>query len=195
MKQISTFNTKKDRTSLLFYMIFIIGGIGAGAFLSGKSQLSASVWINQQLFTRTFSMRDSLNTLVSLFLYLGAAFLTGLFAFGRPCGLALLVYRGIGIGVSAGLMYVMYGRGAVVPVIITFLPRAASAAFIAAVSIRESARNSRSILAFCMNRYDSGESSISFKLYCLRYIVLFIFSIFISAADGAVLYLYGSVRR
>ena len=127
MKNISTFNNKKDRTSLLFYMIFIIIGISMGAFIAGKSQMSASVWINQQLYTQSFSWSDSLHTFASLLLFLAAAYFAGLFAFGRLFGLSLLVYRGIGIGVSAGLMYAMYARGAVIPVIFTFLPRAAAA--------------------------------------------------------------------
>lgn len=195
MKQISTFNNKKDGTSLLFYMIFIIIGIAIGAFIAGKGRFSASVWINQMLFTQSFSWRTSLHTFISLLLFLGAAYLAGLFAFGRACGLALLIYRGIGIGVSAAMMYVVYGKGAVLSVVFTFLPRAAAAAFIAAVSVRESVRNSRAILAFCTNKYNSSENSISFKLYCLRFIVLIIFSIFISAADGAILHLYSSFRR
>ena len=195
MKQISTFNNKKDGTSLLFYMIFVIIGIAIGAFIAGKSWLSASVWVNQMLYTQSFSWRDSLHTFVSLLLFLGAAYLAGLFAFGRACGLALLMYRGIGIGVSAALMYVMYGKAAVLPVVFTFLPRASASAFIAAVAVRESVRNSRAILAFCMNEYDSSENSVSFKLYCLRFIVLIIFSILISAADGAVIHLYSSLSR
>lgn len=195
MKQISTFNTKKDGTSLLFYMIFIIIGIAIGAFISDKSHFSAFIWINQSLFTKSFPLRDSMNTLLSLILFLGAAYLTGLFAFGRACGLVLLIYRGIGIGVSAALMYVMYGKSAIVPVMITFLPKATAAAFIAAVAVRESVRNSRAIFAFCINRYDSSEKSISFKLYCLRFIVLIIFSIFISAVDGALVHLYCSFSR
>ena len=195
MKQISTFNNKKGGTSLLFYMVFIIIGIAIGAFIAEKSRLSASVWVNQILFTHSFSCRDSLHTFISLLLFLGAAYLAGLFAFGRACGLALLIYRGIGIGVSAALMYVMYGKGAVLPVVFTFLPRAAAVAFIAAVAVRESVRNSRAILAFCMNRYDGSENSVSFKLYCLRFIVLIIFSILISAADGVVIHLYSSFSR
>lgn len=195
MKQISTFNNKKDGTSLPFYMVFVIIGIAIGAFIAEKSRLSASVWINQMLYTKSFSWRDSLHTLVSLLLFLGAAYLSGLFAFGRACGLALLMYRGIGIGVSAALMYVIYGKAAVLPVVFTFLPRASAAAFIADVAVRESVRNSRAILAFCMNRYDESENSVSFKLYCLRFIVLIIFSILISAADGAVIHLYSSFSR
>ena len=117
MKQISTFNNKKDGTSLPFYMVFVIIGIAIGAFIAEKSRLSASVWINQMLYTQSFSWRDSLHTFVSLLLFLGAAYLAGLFAFGRACGLALLMYRGIGIGVSAALMYVIYGKSAVLPVV------------------------------------------------------------------------------
>lgn len=195
MKQISTFNSQKDGTSLFFYMIFIIIGIAAGAFIAGRYQFSDTVWIDQSLFTRAFSLRSSLNTFVSLFLFLAAAYLAGLFAFGRACGLALLIYRGIGIGASAAMMYDVYGTNGVLPVMFTFLPRAASAAFIAALSVRESNRNSRAILAFCTNKINSSENYISFKLYCLRFIVLIIFSIFISAADGAILHLYSSFRR
>ena len=195
MKQISTFNNKKDRTNLCFYMIFIIIGIAAGAVIAGKSKLSGSILINQSLCTQYFSWKDSLNTFVSLLIFLAAAYFAGLFAFGRACGLAMLIYRGMGIGVSAAMMYVIYGKGAVIPVVLTFLPRAAAAAFIAAVAVRESVRNSRAILAFCMNRYDSSENCIRFKLYCLRFIGLIIFSIFFSAADGAIVHLYSSMLR
>lgn len=195
MKQISTFNTKKDRTSLVFYMIFIIIGIATGAILAYKSHFSACIWINQCLFTMSFPLRDSVNTLLSLIIFLGAAYLSGLFAFGQVCGFILLIYRGIGIGVSASLMYAMYGKSAIIPVIITFLPKASAVVFIASVAIRESVRNSRAIFEFCISGYDSSEKSVSFKLYCLRFIVLIIFSILISAADGALVHFYCSFSR
>ena len=105
------------------------------------------------------------------------------------------MYRGIGIGASAGLMYIINGESAILPLILTFLPRATAVAFIAAVAVRESVRNSKALLAFCVNRYDNGENSISFKLYCIKYIVLIFFSIFISAADGAIACLYSSMHR
>ena len=195
MKQISTFNCQKKRTSLLFYMIFIIAGVFIGALIAGKNSLSASVLINQKLYLNAFSWHDSIYIFVSLFLFLCGAYFTGLFVFGQVCGIVLLMYRGIGIGASAGLMYIIHGESAILPLILTFLPRATGIAFISAVAVRESVHNSKALLAFCVNSYDKGENSISFKLYCIRYIVLMIFSIFISVADGAIAYLYSSMHR
>ena len=195
MRQINTFNCQKKRTSLLFYMIFIIAGVFIGALIAEKNSLSASVLINQKLYTNSFSWHDSTHTLVSLLIFLCAAYFTGLFVFGQACGIVLLMYRGIGIDASTGLMYIIHSESAIIPLILTFLPRATAAAFIAALAVRESVHNSKALLAFCVNSYDKGENSISFKLYCIRYIVLMIFSIFISVADGAIAYLYSSMHR
>jgi len=194
MKQISTFNNnRKGRTSLLFYITFIIIGIVSGAFISEKESLSSCVWINQ-----CFQMQKSVRSfflLASMILFLFAAFLAGLSAVGQPFGLLLLVYRGVGIGVSAGAMYALRGQDAILPVIITFLPIASAVSVISALAVRESVRNSGIIFSFCLSRSEDSYDRPSFRLYCVRFIVLIIFSIFASAVNEVIIRLYISVRR
>ena len=130
-----------------------------------------------------------------MILFLFAAFLAGLSAVGQPFGLLLLVYRGVGIGVSAGAMYALRGQDAILPVIITFLPIASAVSVISALAVRESVRNSGIIFSFCLSRSEDSYDRPSFRLYCVRFIVLIIFSIFASAVNEVIIRLYISVRR
>lgn len=176
-------------------MIFVLCGIVIGSFAADRCNAASDLLIGQRMLTEGGAWHTFIGTFMSIGVFLLAAFAAGLSVFGAPCGLALLVLRGIGIGASVASMYLVYGKGAVLPVLVTVLPRSAAAAFIAVISVREAVRNSGALLAFCLDTETRGERQISFRLYCIRFVVLILFSIFISAADGAIVHFYASLHK
>ena len=61
---------------------------------------------------------------------------SGFFVFGQPIGVALLVWRGVGIGISVAEMYKIHGAGAIPEVIMLILPKAFVSAIVAVLAIR-----------------------------------------------------------
>jgi hypothetical protein len=133
-------------------------------------------------------------TFLSLVLFVFAAFLFGLSAVGQPFGLALLIYRGIGIGVSVTTLYAVFGTGSVMRVLVLVFPKALAVSAISVLAVRETVRSSNSLLSYCVkSEHDDNRNSI--RLYSLKFVVLILLSLLISAADGGVNYLYSAVSR
>ena len=121
-------------------------------------------------------------TLLSSLIFLSAAFLSGTFVFGQPVGMALLIYRGIGIGVSVSSVYSAGGIKSLPVVAVLILPFALADLFIAAVAIREVVRSSNGLLRFMLYGEKRSSERSGFRLYCIKFTVLAFISFIISLA-------------
>ena len=194
MKKISTISEK--RTSLTVYMMIIAAGIGIGAFLAKYSSLADNHFVNQfflvsQNDTEVAALIAG-NFLISS-LVVTAAFLFGASAVGQPFGVLLLIYRGIGIGISSSAMYLSAGTKAILPVAVIVIPVAIAFSAVAALAVRENVHNSCMIFSCCFGRSINDGARLSLKLILIKYIVLVILSLIISFADGGLCFLYNSV--
>ena len=197
MKHISTFNSTRSGTSCFVYVIFIIIGVAAGSFIAIKHSIVGSVWIEQGFMPVTGCSVYAVirNTFLSLTLFVSAAFLFGLSAVGQPFGLALLVYRGIGIGASVTTVYALMGKKALLRVLVLVFPKALAVTAISVLAVRETFRSSNYLLSYIAKRNERDDNRNSIKLYGLKFIVLILLSLLISAADGGINYLYSAVSR
>lgn len=126
------------------------------------------------------------NTFFSSALFIAAAYLAGLFAFGQPVGIALLVYRGFGIGAASASLYSSEGVGAALKVTLQLMPSALAFTGIAILAVRELLRVSTAILHLWSKGELRDEKLIDLRLYSVKYAVLLLLSAIISLADGAV---------
>ena len=126
-------------------------------------------------------------TLLSELLFLAAVFLLGAFAFGQAAGAAMLVYRGVGIGVSVSQMYSAGGLRSVPAV------AALAVSLIAILAVREAMRSSNRILLFFASGKSIGSERRGLRMYCIRFAVLIIISLFISAADSLLNYIFAGL--
>lgn len=198
MKHISTFNSTRTGTSFRVYMIFIIIGVAVGSFITVKHNISGSLWITQGFMSvggdvpiYTVMKRDVL----SLILFVSAAFLLGLSAVGQPVGLAMLIYRGIGIGASSATVYALLGKKGLLHIAALIIPKALAFSVISILAVRELIRSSNLLFGFYFKRDIRDDNRNSVRLYAVKFIVLIIMSLFISAADGGARYLYSAVGR
>ena len=196
VKQISTFSeNNRNRTSLLPYLSLIIIGVIIGSFMNGRSFFSNSTFIEQCFIpsdnnTSVFILIKE--TFLWAMIFTVCAFCIGLCAFGIIPGVILLLYRGAGIGMSISCIYTDYGRASLFPAA-AVIPKAAAFSVIAAMSVRESFKFSRGILNYCIKGDICADKAGSFRLYCVKFIVLIILSLFISAADGGLNYILAKV--
>ena len=195
MKTVSTIALR--RTSLSIYILFIITGVVIGSFIAKYTSLPSYVTVNQffllpkdgfnvfQLITGTF---------ITSLCFVTTAFFFGLCAVGQPFELLLLLYRGIGMGISAAAVYMTYGKAGIVTVLITVLPKAVAFSLVTAVAAREGIRSSCAVFSYCFLRKEHDRPQGGVKLFMIKYSFLVLISLFISFADGAVCSFYLSRR-
>ncbi len=194
MKHKKELTHTESRTRCLLLMdILILAGVTAGAFLAafrGTDEL----WLHQR-----FSPIYSGNTLLEVFgntflisgMFLAAEFLFGFFSCGQPVGLALLVFRGFGIGAAVAQMYMSGGFGAVVPVLVLVVPKALAVSFVTALGAREMLKMSNVQFRFLFrDELPDEKISRAVKLYFIKFIVLLLLILFIAMADSALNYIF-----
>lgn len=195
MKTVSTISLR--RTSLSVYILFIITGMLIGTFIAKYTSLSSYVTINHFFLLPQDSLKASrliIGTFLTSLCFITSAFFFGLCAIGQPFELLLLLYRGIGIGVSAASFYITYGKAGIAPVLITILPKATAFSIVTAVAAREGIRLSCSVFSYCFLRNEHTPPHGGIKMLIIKYSFLVLISLLISFADGTVYSLYLSRR-
>lgn len=189
MKHISYIGNRSRKTSIILLSILVIIGIITGSIYQTVKMPEPSYWLHQY-FAPVFKginlfeyMRNGIFISIA---FTALVFLLGFFAFGQPFGIALLVYRGFGIGASAALMYTLYGGKAFVLILITVLPKAAALTFIAVLAVRELIRASVFSLSCWISENGNDSKCMSIQLYCLKFIVLAVMVIIAAAVDAAI---------
>lgn len=189
--------TESRRIAILLLNAVVIAGITAGSLMAVKmniAEFSENPWLHQY-FNPVYSGNTVLevfkNTLYPMTLYLTAVFVLGFCSVGQPVAVALLIYKGMGIGLSAGAMYVASGAQAIIPVIALVVPKALAVTFIAVLSARESMRLSGAQLRFLFRQKIPEEKmSNTLKLYCIKFIVLMLFAVAEAVADSLMNYIF-----
>ncbi len=189
--------TESRRIAILLLNVVVIAGITAGSLMAVKMnfiEFSENSWLHQY-FNPVYSGNTVLevfrNTLYPMALFLTAAFVLGFFSVGQPLAAALLIYKGIGIGLSAGAMYAVSGTEAIIPVMVLVVPKALAVTFISVLSVRESIRLSG--IQFCFlfrGKTPEEKMSNTIKLYCIKFIVLGLFTAVTAVADSLMNYIF-----
>lgn len=129
------------------------------------------------------------NTLVSSLIFIVTAFFSGLFAFGQPVGIMLIIVKGAEIGMSAAFIYAEKGLSAIPAVMMLNVPKAVALSAVAVLAVREVIRNSLALLHFLTSGEHSSEQ-VNLKLYCLKYLILIVIIFIISMADSLMNYIF-----
>lgn len=132
-------------------------------------------------------------TFISSLIFIAAAFLSGLFAFGQPLGIALIIGKGAEIGLSAVMMYSVKGISALPAVFLLNLPKSVAVSVVMILAVREVIRSSMSVLHGLISdrEYDSERADL--KLYCIKFIVLIVIIFIISVADSLLNYIFAGI--
>lgn len=189
--------TESRRLCLLILNMVVLAGVAIGAVIAVKGQNTAitETSLMHQYFTPSLSGNTVLdvfrNTFVSSVIYLAIVFILGFFSLGQPLGIALLVHRGIGIGMSAAMMYINSGIEAIPAVLLLFLPKALVLAFIAVLSVRELLKLSCIQFSFVFREKTYEEKmKRTVKLYCIKFAVLAVFVMLAAVADSVLNYIF-----
>ena len=132
------------------------------------------------------------NTFLSLGIFTVVSFFIGLSAFGQPAGLLMLIYRGFGIGMAVSSVYLSKGIHGISTVFVLILPACIAIIIISLLAVREIMRFSKSIFMFMIS--DNSHTEKSFRMYCLEFFVLVIFSFVIAVFATVMNYIFSGLR-
>lgn len=173
---------------LLPLLLTELAGIAAGSFISLYIRENAIFrrYICPELFGGT-PLEIFTGTLVTLLVFLIAAFFFGLCVFGQPFGVALLICLGAECACSAALIYAERGISGLPLVLILNFPKTVVVSLVGILAVRELMRNSCGLLRSTINGADSPD----FRKCCMRYAVLAAVVVIISAVDVLVNHFFG----
>ena len=191
MKNVSIYNGQVEkRTSLLLFAAVMIAGIIIGSVLRNTACFSKITSSVLNSFTQNTTWLSQVkDTFVCLLLFAAGAFIVGSSIIGQPLAYGLLLYSGIYIGLITASAYQLYSKEAIFQVLTTVLPRAFSLIAVVILSVKEALRSSSYLLSFYLNGDVRENKRISLKLYLLRFLVIIILSLILSAASGVFFYL------
>ena len=194
MKRIST--KKCIWTSLPVFILILLAGLVIGS--AADNTVTGFEWLDRLFYdinAGTTVLDEVRNTFLLSLIFLLAAFLFGLFAVGQPFLYLLIFCLGNCIGSCTAAMYRIYGKSAVLLLLMTLIPKASGLFVTVILSVKASLKSSASL--FCAFLYgdlhDCNGSGL--KLFCIRYTVLILLSLAFSAVVGFLDYLYLAVCR
>ncbi|MGN0612259.1 MAG: hypothetical protein ACI4JB_00020 [Porcipelethomonas sp.] len=192
-------NSQKRRICLGAFLLLVFGGIIGGTVVVCASD--SVNWLNRLLFTHNMyksaegllTIRQFLRSLVPILVLLAVQFFSGFFAFGQAFAAVTAVSRGAAAGISAALVYLAMGKGGFFAVLLTVFPFAVTSAAVIILGARESAKLSGQIAKFSFFGESGENTSPDVKLYSLKFGVLAVFGIVLSAADVLISYFIGGM--
>jgi stage II sporulation protein M len=167
--------------------VIILCGVIWGSVIAGRTDISKQSsfgMLLQEILSKNIASRGFLSLFLSSFfssaLILCASFVLGLCALGSPGHLVLALFKGAGIGLSMGYIYVRYGAKGFAICTLFILPWALITSLAFMIACREGIR-----FSFLMARAVLPSGNVpnlwsNFSNYCYRY--LFCFGLVLIAA-------------
>lgn len=186
-------HSEQNNNFILLYIIITIG-ILIGAVYATVKPVS-SPFMHQYLlpeYSGNTIYEVFKNTFISLSVFIIVSFFSGLSAFGQPLGIILLIYRGIGIGISVSSVYLSKGFNGISTICVLILPECITVIIISIVAVREIMRFSKSIFMFMVA--DGSHTEKSFRMYCLEFILLLIISFIVAIITSILNYTFSGLR-
>lgn len=174
-------STENSGRWILPLLLIELAGITIGAFFAVNCDKSGILqkYICPEVYGGAF-LQVFLTDLAAYFMYLLLSFFLGLFLFGQGGGAVLLCCFGAEIGCTASLMYMERGTAAIMWIFLLYLPTTAAVSVIGILSAREVIRNSTSLLKSTVSSAEPPQ----LKSYCLRFILLTVGALLLSAVYG-----------
>lgn len=165
----------------LIMCVIVITGMIVGAAVI---QRGYALYYTKGLFESFISLRQSqgffsvfFSSLGSVLILLIIVFISGLSAAGIPISFAVLIYKGLGIGLTCGYLYSSYGLNGLLFSTAIIVPHAFISSVALILACRESCRMSMFIFSQLLPESKYYKLWNDFKLFCRRYLVILVISI------------------
>ncbi|MDR0946920.1 MAG: hypothetical protein LBM87_04150 [Ruminococcus sp.] len=177
---------------ILLTAVFAIG-VSIGVMLSiiyPESVEEAFLFISDGFLTETLGrsfIDTAVNSFTSAFTVLLLLFLLGFGAVFAPIMPLVLIYRGMGFGITLALMYISSGVRGVLMSLFTVIPFAVLSGLIHIIACRESMRMSASIFKVSSKE---GFLPVDYRLYINKFIIMCALILIAALIQSALSYVY-----
>lgn len=181
--------TQRRKLSLGLLTLLFFGGVIAGTIMVCMAEnvetLSGIIFTQKLLKTSetTTVLKFFLNDFLPLSAALFFLFLLGFFSFGQPLAVLTVFYRGTAVGITASFYYLMLGIKGILAILILLFPFAAASGAVLIFGTRESVKYSNSFISYMLKKNSDAKKSESIKIYAVKFAVLALFCLLISAVD------------
>lgn len=189
MKHIERITPERRHGTVFLLCIAEIIGIIAGS-VAAASEMNIPSRFFCPFFCGGTLLDVFVNTLIISMIFLAIAFLSGLFAFGQPVGIALMVGIGTVLGISGSIMYNVTEKSDILIAALIILPKAAAFSAVSLLAAREVFRSSSAILGFISGK---EHNTADLRLYCIKFIVIAVIFFIISVVDSLMNYIFGNL--
>ncbi|HCC01053.1 MAG TPA: hypothetical protein DEP42_07580 [Ruminococcaceae bacterium] len=172
-------NTNGNRSAFispyLGLAVLILFGVILGALQSIHGNSGLHVFA-QELFSKSAAARGFADLFFSSFfstaILLCAAFICGICAVGALGIILIALFKGAGIGLAMGAIYIQYGMSGFMICALFILPWALITSFSIVIACREGFSFS---IYLAKNILSSGNTHLwqTFQLYCMRFVICF----------------------
>ncbi len=185
----------KNRTFFIFMAFALAVGILIGSLTAVSDGFPKDSPLANQYVSPLFSGNTLLeifrNTFLSASGILAVIFCTGFFAVGQPFSLAMLIYRGFGIGFSTAFTYMAFGKSGFYITMLFIVPKILATSVIIMLAVRESVRLSNIIYGYIFRETVQENMGKYIRLYCVKFIILVLLVLITASADCGINYLFG----
>ena len=175
-----------------------LAGVLAGALLCGRCSPETMGVLRAVLggFAQTRQVQSfagiAASTFGSLFLLLAVLFFCGFCSIAQPIILLVPLFKGLGYGFSAGVLYMEYGLDAMRYVALLLFPAVALGAALLVAASRSSFLFS--VRLFHASLSNSGLSDLQrIKRYCVKFLIFTVFCLLISLLNAAIYLKFGGL--
>lgn len=133
-----------------------------------------------------------LSSLSTSALYLISAFFLGFFAFGQPVCIFIMLFRGFGLGISMGQIYLHYQLNGFLYCLVLIAPVAVLFTLVLASALKDSVQMSNLFLAIFFPKLGTAAEG-ALKMYGTRYLVYAILAVVIASLDAGMNFLFSGI--
>lgn len=188
---------KKNKLTIVMAALFFVG-MAYGSIVAGFGD--ESLLHSLAFMTKGYMAGRVEQSLVETFLFsflssggfILGFFLLGFSAVALPVIVILPLFKGLGLGVSIGYLYITYGIKGVAFCAAIILPAALFSTFAIILAARESFKLSLLFLATFIPKLQGTITPRVIKLYCAKFLVLFGIIAISSLIDCVVTFLFSS---
>ena len=125
--------------------------------------------------------------------YLVSAFFLGFFAFGQPICVFMVLFRGFGLGLSMGQIYLNYQAQGFLYCLVLIVPAAVLFILILVSALKDSIQSSNLFLAIFFPKLGAVATPAALKVYGIRYLIYLVLTILTAAIDSGMNFLFSGI--
>jgi stage II sporulation protein M len=171
--------------------LLVLIGIVIGSLIAkngGVQNQSSFSFFMQNAFSASTASKGFMSLLMSAFfsssILICCAFFLGLCAVGSPAIVLILIFKGAGIGLSIGYLYMQYGLKGVAISALCILPQAVLSSVAIIIACREGLRFSVQLASVVLPTGKQLQLWSTFLEYCYKFVICFVIVFAASIIDA-----------